>query len=87
MHGHQCGFDVGQRGQVAQVDRVKLGTTNGIDHHPTDQIVEDQVCVDFFDGTGWRMRTKILNVEAMLPLAIDGLDLPATMIEVNQFAV
>jgi len=33
------------------------------------------------------MRTEILDVQAMLPLSIDGLDLPTTMIEIDEFGV
>ncbi len=66
---------------------MQPGTTGGIDHDPSHQIVEYQVCVDFLEHTGRRLGAEILNVEPVLPLAIDGFDLPATVIEANKLAI
>lgn len=41
--------------------------------------------VDFFVDTTGRVRAKVLDVEAMLPFAIDGFDLPAAMVEIDEF--
>lgn len=43
--------------------------------------------VNFFVDTSGCVRTKILDVEAMLPFAIDGFDLPATMVEIGEFGM
>ena len=41
--------------------------------------------VDLLDHTRRRVGTEILDVQTVLPLAVDGFDLPAAMVEVDEF--
>lgn len=66
---------------------MRPGAFDGIGHHPSDQVAQQQMGVDFLDDSGRRMGTEVLDVEAMLPFSIDGLDLPAAMVEIDEFGV
>ena len=43
--------------------------------------------VDFLDDSGRRMGAEVLDIQAMLPFSIDGLDLPAAMVEIDEFGM
>ena len=43
--------------------------------------------VDFLDQPRLRVRAEVLDVEAMLPFAIDGFNLPAAMVEIDEFGM
>jgi len=43
--------------------------------------------IDFLENAGGRMGTEILDVEAVLPFSINGLDLPAAMVKIDEFGV
>ena len=66
---------------------MKLGAFDSIGHHPSDQVAQQQMGVDFLDDSGRRMGTEVLDIQAMLPFSIDGLDLPAAMVEIDEFGV
>ena len=86
-HLYQGVFDVGQGGDIAQIDGVEFRAPNRVGHHPAHQVAEQQMGVDFLGDTGGRVRTEVLDVKAMLPFSIDRLNLPAAMVEIDEFAV
>lgn len=78
-------MDVADGGDETEVNGLPTGTAGGLGHDPTDQIVEEQLCIDLFEDSGRRMRTEILNIERVFPFAVDGFDLPTTVIKVHEF--
>ena len=45
-------YDVRQSSEVAQDDGMKPGAFDALGHHPSDQVAEQQMGVDFLDDTG-----------------------------------
>lgn len=66
---------------------MKGGACDSIGHHPSHQVAQQQMGVNFLYDSGGRMGTEVLNVEAMFPFSIDGLDLPAAMVEIDKLGV
>lgn len=58
---------------------------DGLTHNPADEVAEHQLCEGFFEDSRRGMGTQILNVQGVFPFAVDGLQLPATMVEFDQF--
>ncbi len=86
-HLQQGVLDIRQGGEIAQFDGVEFRVLDSIAHNPAYQVAQEQMGVDFLDDAGGRVRTEVLDVETVLPFAIDGLDLPTAVVELDEFAV
>lgn len=87
QHLEQSVLDVRQGRQIAQVYGMEVDATDCVGHDPADQVAQEQMRVNLLDDTGGRMRTEVLDVQAVLPFSIDGLDLPTAMVEIDEFGV
>lgn len=76
-----------QGGDIAQIDGVQLRALHGVRHHPAHEVAEQQMGVDFLEHARGGVRTEVLDVETMFPFAIDGLDLPTAVVQIDEFTV
>lgn len=86
-HLEQGVFDVGQSGDIAEIDGVERRVPGRIGHHPAHKVAEEQMGVDFLGDTGGGVAAEVLDVQAVLPFSVDRLDLPTAMVQIDEFAV
>ena len=86
-HLEQSVFDVGQGGDIAEIDGMERRILRRVGHHPPHKVAQQQMGVNFLDDTGRGVAAEVLNVQAVLPFSIDRLDLPSAMVQINEFAV
>src|SRR3990172_3201327 len=72
-HDEQGILDVRQGRRKAEVDGGIARSLGGVGHDPTDEVAQEKVSVDFLENASRCVRTKVLDVQSVLPLAIDGL--------------
>ena len=84
-HDEQGILDVRQGRRKAEVDGGFARSLGGVGHYPTDEVAQEKVSVDFLENANRGVRAKVLDVQSVLPLAIDGLDSPAAVVQINQF--
>ena len=82
--GHPV-LDQCQRGDEAEIERCERLIFGGLGHDPANHVAEQELGVDFLEDASRRMGSQVLDIQAVLPFAIDGFDGPASMIEINQF--
>lgn len=83
-HQQERVFHGGEGGDIAEVHGVKSRSLYGLAHDPADEIAEHQLREGLFEDSRRGMGTQILNVQGVLPFAVDGLQLPATMVEIDE---
>ena len=86
-HLEQGVLDVGQGGDIAQIDGMKRLVLARIGHHPAHKVAEQQMGVDFLGDAGGGVAAEVLDVQAVLPFSVDRLDLPPAMVQIDEFAV
>lgn len=86
-HLQQGVLDVGQGGEIAQIDGVAIRALHRVGHHPAHEVAEQQMGVYLLDHAGGGMGTEVLDIETVLPFAINRLDLPTTVVEIDEFTV
>jgi len=84
-HGQQGRADQRQRGDKAQVQRRVGCIGGGLGHHPAEQIAQHQLGVHLLEDAFGRVRAEVLDIQAVFPLAINGFDGPAAMVEIDEF--
>lgn len=84
-HEEQRVFDVRQRRREAEIKGRVVGSFSGLSHQPTNQVAEHELGMDFLEDAGRRVGTEVLNVQSMLPFAVDGFDRPTSVVEVDEF--